>query len=59
MDNQRHYKIFFKKKQKLYEEYLKNCNTENLATYKVYKNLFETIKRKSKKIFYSEKDPTL
>ena len=38
-----------KKKQKLYEKYLKNRNPQNLATYKTYKNLFETIKRKSKK----------
>ena len=41
-----------KKKQKLYEKYLKN---RNLATYKTQKNLFETIKRKSKKNYYSEK----
>ena len=44
-----------KKKQKLYEKYLKNRNPQNLATYKRYKNLFETIKRKSKKNYYSEK----
>ena len=37
------------KKQKLYERYLKNRNPQNLATYKTYKNLFGTIKRKSKK----------
>ena len=36
-----------KKKQKLYEKYLKNRNPKNLATYKIYKNLFETTKRKS------------
>ena len=36
-----------KKKQKLYEKYLKNRNPKNLATYKTYKNLFETTKRKS------------
>ena len=44
-----------KKKQKLYEKYLKNRNPQNLATYKTYNNLFETIKRKSKKNYYSEK----
>ena len=44
-----------KKKQKLYEKYLKNRNPQNLATYKTYKNLFETIKRKSKKNYHSEK----
>ena len=45
----------FKKKQKLYKKYLKNCKPQNLATYKTYKNLFETTKRKSKKNYYSEK----
>ena len=44
-----------KKKQKIYEKYLKKRNPLNLATYKTYKNLFETIKRKSKKNFYSGK----
>ena len=34
---------------------MKNRNPQNLATYKTYKNLFETIKRKSKKSYYSEK----
>ena len=44
-----------KKKQELYKKYLKNRNLQNLATYKTYKNVFETIKRKSKKNYYSEK----
>ena len=44
-----------KKKQKMYEKYLKKRNPLNLATYKTYKNLFETIKRKSKKNYYSGK----
>ena len=44
-----------KKKQKLFEKYLKNRNPQNLASYKTYKNLFETIKRKSKKYYYSKK----
>ena len=34
---------------------MKNRNPQNLATYKTYKNLLETIKRKSKKNYYSEK----
>ena len=44
-----------KKKQKLYEKYSKNHNPQNLAPCKTYKNLFETIKRKSKKNYNSEK----
>ena len=44
-----------RKKQKFYENNLKNRYPQNLATYKTYKNLLETIKRKSKKIYYSEK----
>ena len=44
-----------KKKQKLYEKYLKNRNPKNVAMYKTYKNLFEIIKRKSKKNYYLEK----
>ena len=44
-----------KKKQNLYEKYFKNRNPQNLATYKAYKNLFETTKRKSKKNYYSQK----
>ena len=34
---------------------MKNHNPQNLATYKTYKNFFETIKRKLKKNYYSEK----
>ena len=44
-----------KKKQRLYEKFLKNRTPKNEETYKTYKNLFETIKRRSKKKFYSEK----
>ena len=44
-----------KKKQKLYEKYLKSRNPQSLATNKEYKNLSETIKRKSKKTCYIEK----
>ena len=44
-----------KKKQTLYEKFLKNRTPENEETYETFKNLFETIKRRSKKKFYSEK----
>ena len=44
-----------KKKQRIYEKFLKNRTSKNEETYKTYKNLFETIKRRSKKKFYSEK----
>ena len=44
-----------KKKQGLYEKFLKNSTPKNEETYNTYKNLFETIKRRSKKKFYSEK----
>ena len=40
-----------KKKQKLYEKFLKQSETE----YKIYKNTFESIKHKSKKTYYSQK----
>ena len=59
MDNQRHCKGIAKTQiiqiiQKIFE----TCNPQNLATYKTYKNLFETIKRKSKKNYYTEKIPS-
>ena len=44
-----------KKKQRLYEKLLKNRTPKNEEIYKTYKNLFETIKRRSKKKFYSGK----
>ena len=34
---------------------MKNRNPQNLATCKTYKHLFETIERKSKKNYYTEK----
>ena len=43
-----------KRKQKLYENFFKRT-PENKETYKAYKNLFEIIKRRSKKKFYSAK----
>ena len=36
-------------------KYLKNRNHKKFATYKTYLKLFETIKRKSNKSYYSEK----
>ena len=44
-----------KKKQKLYEKFLKNRTPINDETYKTYKNLFEITKKTSKKKFYSGK----
>ena len=44
-----------KRKQKLYEKFLKKRNAFNETAYKTYKNLFEAIKRKSKKNHYSQK----
>ena len=44
-----------KKKTRLYEKFLKNRTQKNEETYKTYKNLFETIKKRSKKKIYSEK----
>ena len=44
-----------KSKQKLYEKFLKHRTPINEVNYKAHKNLFETIKRKSKKRFYSQK----
>ena len=44
-----------KKKKRLYEKFLKNRIPKDEETYKNYKNLFETIKRRSKKKINSEK----
>ena len=38
-----------KKKHKLYDKFLKNKTYQNEINYKNYKNLFETLKFKSKK----------
>ena len=43
-----------RKKQKLYERFLKKHTQQNEQKYKNYKNLFETIKKKAKKIYYSK-----
>ena len=42
------------KKHKLYDKFLKNKTYTNEKIYKSYKNLFETIKFKSKKIYYTK-----
>ena len=43
-----------KKKQILYENFLKNRNPEKELNYKQYKTLFEFLKNKSKKNYYSD-----
>ena len=42
-----------KRKQRLYEKYLKIRSKENEKTYKIYKNLFERIKKKCEEILLS------
>ena len=44
-----------KTKQKLYKKYLKRRTNETETVYKLYKNLFESIKRRSEQNYYSEK----
>ena len=43
-----------KQKQKLYNKFLKSRIKENEVIYKAYKNLFEAIRKKSKRNYYSE-----
>ena len=43
-----------KKKQRLYENFLKNRNPGKELNYKQYKTLFEPLKKKSKKNYYSD-----
>ena len=43
-----------KKKQRLYEKFLKNKNPEKELNYKQYKTLFESLKKKTKKNYYSD-----
>ena len=43
-----------KKKQKLYNNFLKHKTYKNEKKYKTYKNLFETLKLKSKKNYYAK-----
>ena len=44
--------ISSKKKQKLYNKYLKHKTFKNEKIYKQYKSLFETLKFKSKQNYY-------
>ena len=44
-----------KRKQKLNEIFLKHRTRETELAYKSYKNLFESLKKKAKKKYYSEK----
>ena len=44
-----------KRKQKLYEKFLKARNAKSEAEYKAYKNMFEIVKRKSKRNYHSQK----
>ena len=44
-----------KRKQRLYEKYLKIRSKESEKTYKTYKNLFDRIKKSAKKNYYRDK----
>ena len=44
-----------KRKQKLYEKLLKKGTSRNESIYKAYKTLFESLKKKSKKIYYTRR----
>ena len=44
-----------KRMQKLYEKFFKKRTTRNESIYKAYKSLFESLKRKSKKIYYTRR----
>ena len=44
-----------RKQQRLYEKFVKTRNAKSEAEYKAYKNMFEIIKRKPKRNYYSRK----
>ena len=44
-----------KRKQKLYDKFLKSKTNENEKKYKTYNSLFEILKENSKKFYYSRK----
>ena len=44
-----------KRKQKLYENFLKKRPSRNESIYKAYKSLFESLKKKSKKNYYTRR----
>ena len=54
MDNEWYKKKSSKRKQRLYEKILKNWNEKNELEYKTYKKLFESIKKRSKKLHISD-----
>ena len=41
-----------KRKQRLYEKFSKQRSDKNYETYKIYKNLFEKIKKSQKKFIF-------
>ena len=43
-----------KKKQRFYKNFLKNSNPKKELNYKQYKTFFESLKKKSKKNYYSD-----
>ena len=55
IENKRTIKKEKSKKQKLYNKFLKSKTNKNEKKYKVYKFLFEVLKQKSKKFYYSRK----
>ena len=44
-----------KRQQRLYEKYLKQKSDKNYETYKIHKNLFENLKKQSKKLHFQNK----
>ena len=44
-----------KRKQRLYEKFFKKRSDKNYETYKIYKNLFEKLKKQSKKLYFQSK----
>ena len=44
-----------KRKQRLYETFLKQRSDKNYETYQIYKNLFEKLKKQSKKVYFQNK----
>ena len=44
-----------KRKQRLYETFLKQGSDKNYETYEIYKNLFEKLKKQSKKLYFQNK----
>ena len=44
-----------KRKQKLYQKFLKKRTLRNESIYKAYKSIFESLKKKSKKGYYTKR----